>query len=184
MLSKTRDLKPVSEGSHRATVPVPCPRAVGCLMVGGAALIAALGATGVTYAATSGTPKLHACANSAGVLALLNSKGKCPSGFTKVTLNAQGVAGSTGPAGPRGLAGPSGASGAQGPAAISGNAFSVSGSYETNNTNSLLINTSTTGQVSAHLFITSGNSVASVDAFLTGSTTTHCEAHAVGVPSA
>jgi hypothetical protein len=94
---------------------------------------------------------------------------------------------------------------------ISGGDFSVSGSYETTNTNSLTlssgsvqaindgtyvrndidqsgtdgfqINTSTTGQVSAHLVITVGGAVASVEVFLAGSTTTFCAVHAVGVPT-
>jgi hypothetical protein len=45
------------------------------------------------------------------------------------------------------------------------------------------INASTTGEVSADLLVTSGGSVASVQVFLAGSTTTHCEARGVGIPT-
>lgn len=57
-------------------------------------------ASGITYAATSTTTAtLHACANRAGTLRLLQH-GKCPSGYAKVSLNRQGPRGLTGPAGP------------------------------------------------------------------------------------
>ncbi len=45
------------------------------------------------------------------------------------------------------------------------------------------IDTSSTAQLSANLLVTSGGSVASVQVFLAGSTTSHCEARAVGVPT-
>jgi hypothetical protein len=95
--------------------------------------------------------------------------------------------------------------------AISGSDFDVSGSYETTNVNSLAlssgsvqainggtyvrndtdqsgndgfqINTSSTGQVSAHLVITVGGVNASVEVFLAGSSGSGCAAHAVGVPA-
>lgn len=38
-------------------------------------------------------------------------------------------------------------------------------------------------EVDAHLLVTSGGSVASLDVFLAGSETNHCEARAVGVPT-
>jgi hypothetical protein len=41
----------------------------------------------------------------------------------------------------------------------------------------------TTATVSANLLVTSGGSVASVEVFLAGSTTTHCESRVVGIPT-
>jgi hypothetical protein len=61
-------------------------------------------ATGITYAATSGHGA-KACESGKGVLALLDKHGKCPSGYTKTNIGAEG---------PRG---PKGASGGPGPTA-------------------------------------------------------------------
>ena len=65
-------------------------------------------ATGITYAATSGstTGKVIACRDAKGVLALLNSHGHCPAHFVKVAINEQGPRGPRGPRGPIGPAGP------------------------------------------------------------------------------
>jgi collagen triple helix repeat protein len=92
------------------------PRALAVVAAG--ALIAMT--TGVGWAAASGSG-YTACANSSGKLALENSSGNCPTGYSKVTVGAQGPAGpkgatgAQGPAGPTGPAGPKGATGATGP---------------------------------------------------------------------
>jgi hypothetical protein len=47
----------------------------------------------VTYAATKSTANVKACTNSKGTLRLLTSKGKCPKGYSKVSIAKQGPAG-------------------------------------------------------------------------------------------
>ena len=64
----------------------------------------------ITYAATTTSGAVSACSSTHGRLALQTSKGKCPRGFHKVTLNERG------PAGPRGVTGKTGKTGARGPA--------------------------------------------------------------------
>ena len=91
--------------------------------------------TGVGLAEASGSSGYQACANSSGKLALENTSGNCPTGYSKVTVGAQGPAGpkgatgpqgsagpagSTGPAGPKGATGATGATGLQGPAGATG----------------------------------------------------------------
>jgi hypothetical protein len=69
-----------------------------------AAVVVALCAAGVTYAAT--TPQtVQACINSHGVLRLL-SNGHCATGYAKVRINRSAVRGPRGPAGSRGAVGP------------------------------------------------------------------------------
>lgn len=65
------------------------------------------------------------------------------------------------------------------PTAVSGTALrddnDQSGNFE--------IDVGTTARVSAHLIVTGGGSVASVEVFMAGSTTTHCDVRAVGTPT-
>jgi hypothetical protein len=76
-----------------------------------------------------------------------------------------------------------------GPATVttsSGQVQAVSGIAERNDngqSGTFEIDASSTVQVSAHLLVTSGGSVASLEAFLAGSTTTGCAVRAVGVPT-
>jgi hypothetical protein len=95
------------------------PRALAVVAAG--ALIAMT--TGVGLAEASGSSGYQACANSSGKLALENTSGNCPTGYSKVTVGAQGPAGpkgATGPQGPAGPTGPKGATGAQGSAGPTG----------------------------------------------------------------
>jgi hypothetical protein len=100
------------------------PRALAVVAVG--ALIAMTTGVGLAEASSSG---YQACANASGKLALENTSGNCPTGYSKVTVGAQGPAGpkgATGPQGPAGPGGPKGATGAtgatgpQGPAGATG----------------------------------------------------------------
>jgi hypothetical protein len=110
----------ISEANHLTR-----PARIGLTIVGAAAI--ALCASGVTYAATSSSGRsLKACVNSAGHLAVLSSKGKCPKKYTAVTFNtvgprgAIGAKGATGPKGATGATGPAGAPGADGAAGSPG----------------------------------------------------------------
>jgi hypothetical protein len=84
---------------------------IGVGLVAGA-LIATM-ATGITYASTTGGGA-RACVNSQGRLALLNSHGKCASGYRTFTLGARGSKGEPGPRGIQGLKGDQGIQGVQG----------------------------------------------------------------------
>ena len=75
-------------------------------------LVGVVGAFSVSAAAAP-TPGLQACASASKVLALVSHK-KCASGFTRVTVGAQGPKGATGPKGVVGAQGPEGATGAAG----------------------------------------------------------------------
>jgi hypothetical protein len=77
------------------------------------ALTIATVTTGITYAATSSGSSVQACANSAHVLAL-ETRGKCPRHFAKVTIS------KAGPRGAQGVAGPPGAEGDPGPRGFTG----------------------------------------------------------------
>jgi hypothetical protein len=74
------------------------PRLLVALIIG--VLVGSL-MTGVTFAATSSSSGVKACANSKGVLALL-SKGRCKSGYKATTISKQGPTGKTGKTGPAG----------------------------------------------------------------------------------
>jgi hypothetical protein len=87
------------------------------LTVAGAGAIAAT-STGITYAATASSPTVYACASSHGTLRLL-AKGKCASGYKKVSINKQGPRGATGKTGKTGATGKTGKTGPQGPGGIS-----------------------------------------------------------------
>jgi hypothetical protein len=93
------------------TITRPSRSGVAVAATLGVALVVAVG--GVTLAAngskSAGT--VYACANKAGKLQLLSSKGACAHGFSKVALNQQG---------PRGLQGSPGASGSPGSPGASG----------------------------------------------------------------
>ncbi len=99
-------------------------RALAVAAVG--ALIATTTGVGLAEASSSG---YQACANSGGKLALENTSGNCPTGYSKVTVGAQGPAGPkgatgatgpTGPAGPKGATGPQGSAGPAGPKGATG----------------------------------------------------------------
>jgi hypothetical protein len=96
-----------------------------------ALLVLALVATGITFAATSGSSgTLSGCASKkTGALRILTSKHKCGKGESSLSWNAQGPPGATGatgavgapgapgaPGGPAGAKGATGATGATGPA--------------------------------------------------------------------
>jgi hypothetical protein len=72
-----------------------------------------IGVGGVAMAANKST-HVQACANSKGVLALLNANGSCPSRFSKVAIAERGLRGPAGAHGRRGLTGPAGARGKPG----------------------------------------------------------------------
>jgi hypothetical protein len=82
---------------------MPGSRALRVAVTLAAGVAVAVTAAGVTYAATTSTTTkvVHACANRAGTLRLLN-KGKCPAHYRKVAINRQGPRGLTGPRGPQG----------------------------------------------------------------------------------
>lgn len=82
---------------------MPQSRPARLALVAGTLAIVAASASTITYAATNGTTDVAACTNSAGTLRLLDSKGKCASGYSKVTIAQEGP---QGPAGPQGKAGP------------------------------------------------------------------------------
>ena len=78
------------------------PRRLNTIAVIGTFCVAVI-ASGVTYAATSGSSAVKACANSKGVLRLLDAHGRCPKHYSKISLNQRGPrgrAGARGPAGP------------------------------------------------------------------------------------
>ncbi len=76
--------------------------------------------TGVGLAEASGSSGYQACASSGGKLALENTSGNCPTGYSKVTVGAQGPAGPKGATGPQGPAGPTGPKGATGATGATG----------------------------------------------------------------
>ncbi|GAB2478146.1 hypothetical protein [Jatrophihabitans fulvus] len=85
---------------------MPRIRTVALIIAAGTAFTLGAGSVGYAVAGTATTTKtVAACANKWGRLALKNSAGKCPKGFTAVTLNKQGPIGKQGPAGKQGLRG-------------------------------------------------------------------------------
>jgi pilus assembly protein FimV len=75
---------------------------------------------GVAAAVADHPSAAKACVSSKGTLALANTKGKCASGTSAITLGATSPAGAQGPQGPAGPKGATGAAGAPGAAGADG----------------------------------------------------------------